>query len=165
MLGCVSRSQRRRDPEINPQATPQSRARPLCSQEPTTHLRVAAHCSLFRASLSFFRELPLLTRPHLAQPLPASAVSAAKQPLFVAARRHRRCLAAVQRHARREQKVVCGLRQVRSLRMLIRARTTSISACQTMLFRCALPTSPRLTAHSAAFAEHTTDLSPIPSRL
>ena len=36
----------------------------------------AAHCSLFRASLSFFRELPLLTRPHLAQPLPASAVSA-----------------------------------------------------------------------------------------
>ena len=36
----------------------------------------AAHCSLFRASLSFFRELPLLTRPHLAQPLPSSAVSA-----------------------------------------------------------------------------------------
>ena len=86
-----------------------------------------------------------------------------EQPLFVAAWRHRRCLAAVQRHARREQKVVCGLRQVRSLRMLIRARTTSISACQTMLFRCALPTSPRLTAHPAAFAEHTTDLSPVPS--
>ena len=36
----------------------------------------AAHCSLFRASISFFRELPLLTRPHLAQPLPSSAVSA-----------------------------------------------------------------------------------------
>ena len=33
----------------------------------------AAHCSLFRASLSFFRELPLLTRPHLAQPLLSSA--------------------------------------------------------------------------------------------
>ena len=49
-----------------------------------------------------------------------------EQPLFVAVQRHRRCLAAVQRHARREQKVVCGLRQVRSLRMLIRARTTTI---------------------------------------
>ena len=61
-----------------------------------------------------------------------------EQPLFVAARRHRRCLAAVQRHARRVSKrSVCGLRQVRSLRLLIRARTTSISACQTMLFRCA----------------------------
>ena len=42
-------------------------------RRPTTHLRVAAHCSLFRASLSFFRELPLLTRPHLAQPLLSSA--------------------------------------------------------------------------------------------
>ena len=67
-------------------------------------------------------------------------------------------------HARRQQKVVCGLRQVRSLRMLICARTTSISACQTMLFKCALPTPPRLIARPAAFAEHATDLSPVLSR-
>ena len=37
-------------------------------------------------------------------------------------------------------KTVCGLRQVRSLRMLIPAATKSTSAWQAKLFRCAIPT-------------------------
>ena len=42
-------------------------------------LRTAA---FFRASISFFRELLLSTRPHLAQPLPASAVLAESSTLL-----------------------------------------------------------------------------------
>ena len=55
----------------------------------------------------------------------------------------------MQRHSRREQKVVCGLRQVRSLRMLIRARTTTIfgmpnSAVQVLLAYATTHTQPPL---------------------
>ena len=46
-------------------------------------------------------------------------------------------------------KTVCGLRQVRSLRMLIPAATTSTSAWQAKLFGCAIPTPRRPIARPA----------------
>ena len=72
MLGCVSRSQMAIDPEIYPSGSTQSRTRALCSRRPTTHLRVARALAALRLPL-FFRELPLLTRLPLAQPLLSTA--------------------------------------------------------------------------------------------
>ena len=59
---------------------------------------------------------------------PSQCCSSLNQHLFVAPRRHRRCLAAVEQHARRQLKTMCSLCQVRSLRMLIHAVTSSTLA-------------------------------------
>ena len=64
----------------------------------------------------------------------------------------------MQRHARREQKVVCGLRQVRSLRMLIPASTTSTLARATSKYVWNSTSTPlRLTARPSLLAEQVTD--------
>ena len=73
MLGARPHAHWRREREVDtPGSRQKSHSGPLQPTADHTPSR-AAHCSLFRASLSFFRELPLLTRPHLAQPLLSSA--------------------------------------------------------------------------------------------
>ena len=109
MHGAAPHFQKRREAQINPSGSIESRTRALCSRRPTTHLRVdcarpaampAAHASIYS----------LLSR---ARGLDAASSGAAaanqcswKQRLFVAARRHRRCLEAVKQHARRQLKTV-----------------------------------------------------------
>ena len=73
MLGAAPHSRWDRDRRDNPsRCYAKSHSGPLQPSADHTPSR-AAHCSLFRASLSFFRELPLLTRLPLAQPLLSTA--------------------------------------------------------------------------------------------
>ena len=122
----------------------------------TPSLRRARSFACFHFFLSRARGLDAASSGAAAA---SQCYSSWNQRLFFAARRHCRCLSAVQQHARRQLKTVCGLRQVRSLRMLIPAMTTSTSAWHTKLFRCATLALLWLTAQPAAFAEHATDQS------
>ena len=157
MHGAAPHFQKRREAQINPSGSIESRTRALSAADGRRHLRVAARPAAHASIYSFLSQ---------ARGLDAASSGAAaanqcswKQRLFVAARRHRRCLAAVKQHARRQLKTVCGLRQVRPLRMLIPVRTTSTSAWQIKLFKCNMPKSLRLIALPTAFAEHTTNRS------
>ena len=104
MLGAAPHPQWRRDLEVDTPGSPQSRTRALCSRRPTTHLRVAARpCSpcfhLFILSRAAVHDAGSSGGAAASQ-----CCSSLNQHLFVAARRHRRCLAAMQQHARRQLK-------------------------------------------------------------
>ena len=76
MLGAAPHPHWRREQRGPPSGSRQSRTQALCSRQPTTHLRVARALAASSRLPLFFRELPLLTRPQLAQPLLSTADSA-----------------------------------------------------------------------------------------
>ena len=151
----------RRDPEIYPSRSPQSRTRLLCSRRPTTHLRVAARpCSpcfhLFILSRAAVHDAGSSGGAAASQ-----CCSSLNQHLFVAPRRHRRCLAAMQQHARR---------QLKTIRRLVPGSIPAHAdpcgdviniGMGTKLFRCATSAPLRLIGRPAVFAEHATDHQPL----
>ena len=139
--------------------SPQNRTRLLCSRRPTPHLRVAARpCSpcfhLFILSRAAVHDAGSSGGAAASQ-----CCSSLNQHLFVAARRHRRCFAAVQQHARRQLK----------RRLVPGSIPAHADPCGdvinigmgTKLFRCATSAPLRLTELPAAFAEHATDHQPL----
>ena len=132
------------------------------SRRPTTRrcapLHAAARASIYYSS---FRELPLMTPAHLAEPHASSqCCSSLNHHILVAARRHRRCLAAVQQHARR---------QLKTMRLVPGSIPAHADPCGdvinigmgTKLFRCATSAPLRLTGRPAAFPERATDHRPL----
>ena len=151
MHGAAPHFQKRREAQINPSGSIESRTRALSAADGRRHTFASTARALqpcLQPMLPFIYSLLSRARGLDAASSGAAAANQCswKQRLFVAARRHRRCLAAVKQHARRQLKTVSGLRQVRSLRMLIPVRTTSTSAWQIKLFKCNMPKSLRLIA-------------------
>ena len=158
MLGAAPHPHSRREREVDyPGSKAKSHSSPLQpSADATPSLNGAASRAYFHFMLSRAAALDAASSGAAAA---SQCCSSPKQHLFVAARRHRRWLArAVQQHAKRQLKAVCGLHQVRFLCMLIPARALRTSAWQKELFRCATSTPLRLTACPAAFALHTAHL-------
>ena len=162
MHGAAPHFQKRREAQINPSGSIESRLGPSAAdgRRHTFASTARALQPCLQPMLPFihsFRELVVLTRPHLAQPLPTSAAGSSvfSSPLGVTVAASQPC----EQHARRQLKTVSGLRQVRSLRMLIPVRTTSTSASHIKLFKCNMPKSLRLIALPTEFAEHITNRS------
>ena len=160
MFRAAPRFRWRRHREKYPFGSPQSRTRALCSRRPTTHLRVAARpCSpcfhLFILSRAAVHDAGSSGGAAASQ-----CCSSLNQHLFVAARRHRRCLAAMQQHARRQLKC-----EDNSRRLVPGSIPAHADPCGdvvnigmgTKLFRCATSAPLRLTGRPAVFAEHATD--------
>ena len=154
----------RRDPEIYPSRSPQSRTRLLCSRRPTTHLRVAARpCSpCFHLFIHPFSR----AAPHDAGSSGGAAASqccsSLKQHLFVAARRHRRCFAAARRH----RATSCEASALNCARFAIPVHVDPCGddiniGMGTKPFMCAISAPLRLTGRPAAFAEHATNHRPL----
>ena len=132
-----------------------------CSRRQTTHLRVAARpCSpcfhLFILSRAAVHDAGSSGGAAASQ-----CCSSLNQHLFLFAPRHRRCLAAVQQHARR---------QLKTIRRLVPGSIPAhADPCEdvinigmgTKLFRCATSAPLRLTGRPAAFAEHATNHWPL----
>jgi hypothetical protein len=129
--------------EVPPIGSRQSRIRPppphqSCNPEPThTPSRAALPAASCVLPSFFQRELPLLTWPHLAQ-RPLRSAGSAGNSIFsstlgisIAALQPCSSMCGV------SSKNVCGLHQVRFLRMLIPVRPHADSAWQAKLFRCA----------------------------
>ena len=164
MFRAAPHPQRYRDREDIPSRSSQSRTRALCSRRPTTHLRVAARpCSpcfhLFILSRAAVHDAGSSGGAAASQ-----CCSSLNQHLFVAARRHRRCLAAMQQHARRQLKC-----EDNSRRLVPGSIPAHADPCGdvvnigmgTKLFRCATSAPLRLIGRPAVFAEHATDHQPL----
>ena len=157
MPGAAPHPHWRREREVYISRSSQSRTRALCSRRPTTHLRLrvaARPCSpcfhLFILSRAAVHDAGSSGGAAASQ-----CCSSLNQHLFVAARRHRRCLAAVQQHARR---------QLKTFRRLVPGSIPAHAdpcgdviniGMGTKLFRCAASAPLRLTELPAVFAEHT----------
>ena len=131
MLGAAPHSQRCRKHEVYISRSPHSRTRPLCNRGRHTHTpsRRCAPCSpscSLACSHFFFHELPLLTRPHLTQPLlltfETDEKSAFSSPYDVSVAAARQDICTISRQLNNRVAVSSyGLCQVRSLHMLIAA--------------------------------------------
>ena len=161
MFRAAPRFRWRRHREKYPFGSPQSRTRLLCSRRPTTHLRVAARpCSpcfhLFILSRAAVHDAGSSGGAAASQ-----CCSSLIQHLFVAARRYRRCLAAMQQHARSQLKTI--------QRLVPGSIPAHADPCGhvvnigmgTKLFRCATSAPLRLTGRPAVFAERATDHQPL----
>ena len=135
MLGAAPHPQWRRDLGDIPSRSPQkSHSAPLQPRPTHTPSRRCAPCSLVCFHF-FFRELPLLTRPHLTQPLlltfETAGKSAFSSPYDVSVAAARQDICTISRQLNKPSSY--GLCQVRSLHMLIAAAKRACGALRPYL--------------------------------